>query len=41
MTARTITNSRLIDGAKLDNLPADVNAELAMKEDVANKGQPN
>ena len=50
MTARTITNSRLVDGAKLDNLPADTNASLALKADVAdlnakedkaNKGQPN
>lgn len=33
MTARTITNSRLVDGAKLDNLPADANASLALKVD--------
>lgn len=34
MTFRTIPNGRLVDGAKLDNLPADVNAELASKADI-------
>lgn len=38
MSPRTITNSRLVDWAKLDNLPADTNASLALKEDLANKG---
>lgn len=31
MTARTITNSRLVDGLKIDNLPSDTQAELATK----------
>ncbi len=50
MTARTITNSRLVDGAKLDNITvtAPINldnvpdaADLALKEDKANKGVAN
>lgn len=50
MTARTIANSRLIDGAKLDNItvtsPIDLDsvptaADLSLKEDKANKGVAN
>lgn len=50
MTARTIANSRLIDGAKLDNItvtsPIDLDsvptaADLLLKEDKANKGVAN
>jgi len=33
MTLRTIANSRLIDWEKLDNAPADISAELDLKED--------
>jgi len=36
MTLRTIQNSRLVDGEKLDNLPADVQAELDLKADKSN-----
>ena len=32
-TFRTITNGRLVDGLKLDNLPADTNAAIALKVD--------
>lgn len=32
MTLRTVANSRLVDGAKLDNLPADTNTSLAGKQ---------
>ena len=31
MSTRTITNSRLVDGAKIDNLPNDTNAALSSK----------
>lgn len=41
MTERTITNWRLIDGEKLDNLPANVNESLALKEDKSEKWQAN
>lgn len=40
-TLRTVTNDRLVDWEKLDNLPSDVNSELALKEDKANKWQIN
>jgi len=33
MSLRTIANSRLIDWEKLDNAPADISAELDLKED--------
>jgi len=33
MTLRTIENFRLVDGEKLDNLPADIDASLALKVD--------
>jgi hypothetical protein len=32
MTLRTIENIRLKDGEKIDNLPANTNAELALKQ---------
>lgn len=38
---RTIVNDRLVDGAKLDNLPSDLNASLLLKEDKASKGVAN
>lgn len=38
MTLRTITNGRLVDWEKLDNLPADTNAELAAKQDALVSG---
>jgi hypothetical protein len=38
---RTIGSNRLIDGEKIDNLPSDTTSELALKEDIANKGQSN
>ena len=47
MSLRTIANSRLIDGEKLDNAPSDINAELALKADAtdlllkANLESPN
>ena len=50
MTARTITNSRLVDGAKLDNITVTVPIDLdtvpdsedfALKEDKSNKGVAN
>lgn len=34
MSLRTIQNDRLVDGAKLDNAPADINAELGDKQDT-------
>ena len=37
MSPRIVANDRLIDWEKLDNLPSDVNAELLLKEDKANK----
>jgi hypothetical protein len=38
MTLRTVGSDRLVDGAKVSNLPDDTTAELALKEDKANKG---
>ncbi len=34
MSLRTIQNDRLVDGAKLDNAPANINTSLAAKQDT-------
>ena len=40
MTIRTISSERLIDWAKVSNLPDDTITELVWKEDKSNKGVP-
>lgn len=41
MNLRRINNDSLVDWEKIDNLPADVNAELAWKQDTSGKWQAN
>lgn len=38
MTLRTVANDRLVDGVKIDNLPANTNAALATKQDTLVSG---
>tara|TARA_R110000822_G_scaffold304862_1_gene430250 strand:- start:203 stop:322 length:120 start_codon:yes stop_codon:yes gene_type:complete len=38
---RDVENYRLIDGAKIDNLPADTTTDLAGKENKNEKGIAN